>query len=228
MKKLLLTFLIAITCTTMFGQEVYDSIANEICSCLSRTDANSKEQREDCYKDAYANHITGIMKAQQVAHAGDVNSDTLISKIVYRLKNCVPFVNAYTDSTTLYNKSLENKVARNYSSSQCAQLHNGDYYYVLMSDKGEKSDTTYVSFKDSMYLERMDNGRTYSLLSVKWPSACQFVLTFLNSDDKIKNALSQYGDTYEYQIVNVEDSSFVVRYTHLGKKYFLTYHKIKN
>lgn len=56
----------------------------------------------------------------------------------------------------------------------------------------------------------MRNGRTYSLLEIKWKNECKFELEFQESNDPLKKEISQPGDIYKYEIlVNDENSIFL-------------------
>jgi hypothetical protein len=109
----------------------------------------------------------------------------------------------------------------------CSELKNGDFYYVQPNPITKVNDTTFVSIKDKMYLERMRNGSTYSLLDIQWVDDCRFDLIFQNSNDPIKSNLSKKGDKYEYQMISSTPKSFVVKIKWLGQEYKFELHKIE-
>ena len=92
----------------------------------------------------------------------------------------------------------------------CEDLKKGDFYYVNKRTETGISDTTFVTISNDVFLERMKNGRTYSLLNIEWKEDCKFSLKFKESNDPMKKEISRPGDIYEYEILtNGEKSVFL-------------------
>jgi hypothetical protein len=68
-----------------------------------------------------------------------------------------------------------------------------------------------VYYVRRFHLERMDNGRTFSLLNVSWKSDCEFELEFVKSNDAFKKELSAPGEVYKYEVIRIEGRSVFVK-----------------
>jgi hypothetical protein len=109
----------------------------------------------------------------------------------------------------------------------CDDLKNGDFYYLTRRPDIGIVDTTFVTISKNMFLERMKNGRTYSLLDIKWKDNCEFDLTFKESNDPMKKEVSSPGDVYQYEILTNGTESFYLKVNWMDRTYQFELFKIK-
>ena len=64
---------------------------------------------------------------------------------------------------------------------------------------GEK-DTAFVDITDSSWTDHFSDG-TWSRLSLKQYNPCEFIITFRESNNVIRSAMSKPGDQYRYSII---------------------------
>jgi hypothetical protein len=88
-------------------------------------------------------------------------------------------------------------------------------------------DTTFVTIKDNMFLERMNNGRTYAMLDIKWKNDCEFELIFKDSNDPIKSEMSKPGEKYRYQAVSSTSNSHILKLLWKKKEYKIEFFNAK-
>ena len=191
------------------GQDVPKKIAKQICKCLEKEEVTSLEDIDPCFEKVLVKNFENLYKFYDVETIDEINFDKLGAEIAVLLsKECDYFIPYLTDPI---NKFEEDFVPE--KNLVCTELHAGDYYYLTPNPFSKQRDTTFVTIRDNMYLERMEAGRTYSLLDINWLSDCQFELVFNNSNDLVKNALSKKGDSYNYEMVSSTSSSFIIKMT---------------
>jgi len=110
---------------------------------------------------------------------------------------------------------------------KCDNLKNGDFYYLTKRTEDGIVDTTFVTISNDMFLERMKNGRTYSLLNIKWQDNCKFDLIFKESNDPMKKEISKPGDVYKYEILTNGNKSLFLKTTWMDRSYQFELIKIK-
>ena len=159
------------------------------------------------------NNWSGVKTYYNVQSLEDIDMEQLGVKIGTRmLKECQYMVDNFSPDNGETTKIVEKQ-----PDLTCEDLKNGDFYYVLeRPDLGVK-DTTYVTISNEMFLERMNNGKTYSLLNIEWKDNCEFDLIFKKSNDPIKKELSKPGDIYEYEILTNTDKSVFIKITWMNR-----------
>ena len=76
-------------------------------------------------------------------------------------------------------------------------------------------------------MERMKNGRTYSFLDIEWIDDCQFDLTFKESNDPFKSALSETGDKYEYEMISSTPNFYIIKMKWKKQEYKFELYRMK-
>ena len=109
----------------------------------------------------------------------------------------------------------ENKFKKNLKPKQnldCTKLKTGEFYYLTPNTINKTTnDTTFVTIKGNMFLERMNRGRTYSMLDINWIDNCKFELIFKDSNDPIKSVVSAPGEKYNYEMVSSTPNSYILK-----------------
>lgn len=75
---------------------------------------------------------------------------------------------------------------------------------------------TTITVTDSSWVEYLRNGKYYSRLSLKWTGECEFVITFIESNDPVKSRLSKKGESYTYRIIEVTETYCLLAVTYNG------------
>ncbi|MFH6768815.1 hypothetical protein V8G56_08715 [Gaetbulibacter aquiaggeris] len=109
----------------------------------------------------------------------------------------------------------------------CSRLKKGEFYYLNSTPNSMIKDTTFVSIKDQILMERMKNGKTYSFLDIVWIDDCRFDLIFKESNDPFKSALSEKGDKYEYELISSTTNSYIIRMKWKKQEYKFELYRIE-
>jgi len=131
-------------------------------------------------------------------------------------------MDSFTDDSYKIDKDVEPD-----ATLDCSALKNGDFYYAFPNPVTKENDTTFVTIKDKMYLERMNKGKTYSLLDIQWLDDCQFKLIFKDSNDPYKKKLSKEGEIYNYQVMSSTPNSFTIKFYMEDQAYKFELFKMK-
>lgn len=79
-----------------------------------------------------------------------------------------------------------------------------DFYYIEPT-----GDTTRVEITSNSWTDRLKDN-TYSRLSLTRLSPQEFVISFKESNNKIKQNMSKVGDKYYYTIISREENSYLL------------------
>ncbi|MBM1106951.1 hypothetical protein JQC67_12440 [Aurantibacter crassamenti] len=147
-----------------------------------------------------------LKEVYKVEAFSDIDTEDLGNKVGVRmLKNCDYAIGIFSNQE----KEEQEKIVKQ-ANLTCDDLKSGDFYY-LTNKTNIVPDTTHVTISKNMFLERMDNGRTYSLLVINWQDDCNFELEFKESNDPLKKELSTAGDKYKYEILANREKSIVLK-----------------
>jgi hypothetical protein len=212
--KQLLIFLLATLVTSINShsqekEELLQTISNQICECLETDKIKDPNKMDICFETSILKNLDGVLKIYNIKKIDDFDANQFGLDIgVLLMKTCQYALEHLTPSEYKIEDDFVPKEDLN-----CTQLKRGDYFYVFPNQVTKGSDTTYVTIKDKMYLERMQNGRTYSMLDIKWINDCKFDLIFKDSNDEIKSRLSKPGDVYHYEVIETTPNSYIIKTT---------------
>jgi len=208
MNKTLIIFFLVITCSlSSFSQDMSSKLAKEICACLEKEKVTSIEKMNPCFEKVFVNNLKEIYKVYKIKTIEELDLDKFGVEVGSKLmKECDYAINNLTPDENKFEKDFVPK-----KNLDCSNLKAGDFYYLTANTDTQKSDTTFVTIKKKMFLERMNNGRTYSMLDINWLEKCKFELIFKDSNDPIKNGMSEPGDKYKYQMVSSTPNSYILK-----------------
>lgn len=206
-----------------FGQDVYEKMSKSICKCMEKEQIKSMPEMQPCFEQIVIKNLSEILAYHNIKSMSEIKGSEVGSRLTAKLAaNCDYALNLVKDSIQSKLKKHEPDTVLN-----CDGISLGEYYYLTYNSSGELTDTTYVTFTESEYIERMKNGKTYSRLGVKWKNKCNFVLTFIESNDPLKSELSKVGTKYEYEVIKNNDHSMVLRNFWKKTEQHIQYIKIK-
>ena len=206
-----------------FGQDVYDKIARKLCKCLEKEEVTDMKNDHECLERILFDNMNDLIEYHELESISDFNPTEFSGALIGRMaKDCVYLLNLYGDSIKKTNPQFTPDVA-----PECVDIHVGEFYYVQINPETKISDTTYATFTETEYFERMNEGKTYSRLSLSWLSDCKFELNFIESNDPFKKSLSKPGDTYNYEIKKVTKNGFIAQFFWEGPEVFLEYKRLE-
>lgn len=182
-------------------------MSNQICECIDLNKAENVDQMMPCIEQAALKNVEALKAENGVESITEIDTDLMGNKVGARLlKTCDRAITIFGNAGQTNEKIVEKQ--KNLS---CADIKNGEFYYLTNQLNGQNADTTYVTISDDLFLERMKYGRTFSLLNVSWKSDCEFELEFVQSNDPLKRELSTPGEIYKYEIIRIEGPSVFVK-----------------
>lgn len=197
----------------IFGQDIYDKMVKEICECIEKEKVKDASGIGSCFEELLVNNLIELKKHYSVQTMADLDLEKMGYKIGAKLiKECDYAIDNFLSGNVDSTKEVPKQQNLN-----CDDLKNGDFYYVNKIPEMGIVDTTFVTISKDMYLERMNNGRTYSLLKIKWKDDCKFSLEFRESNDPWKKEISNPGDIYEHEIMTNGEKSFLLTLFWRGK-----------
>ena len=222
-KNIFIILLLVVSFQYSFGQDVYDKLSKNICKCLKKEKVSNLDDIQPCIDKALNKYWLEILDFHNAKTITEISEDEIGKRIAAKLFiKCDYAYKLYTESKVERKRDIIPDSILN-----CNGLKTGEYYYVNPDVKGDLTDTTYVTFTEKRYIERMNYGKTYSLLSIKWDNNCEFTVTFLESNDIFKTSLSKKGEKHKYEIIKNNDYSMVVKYLWNNDEHFLEYVKVK-
>lgn len=221
-KNILIIILMMLISATAFSQKEFERIGSKLCKCIEKEKVTTQEELDSCIERTFASSMDTLFKYYDAKTIDDIDMEEVGSVIgIYILENCNYAADAFMDEA-----GKESNFIEPVEDLTCLEIHQGEYYYVNEVKELNLIDTTYVSITDNIYLERMKNGKTYSILDIEWVNDCDYELTFKASNDPMKKRLSKPGDIYTYQIINKTPTSIIVETFWKKRKYQFTLHKI--
>ncbi len=226
MKKILIVLLFSFTFLNTNAQEIYDQMADEICSCIQKEETESVFTRlQKCTENTTIKNMSSIFENESIKSFDEIDDelmDEFIQKITGKLtKNCTYLSQIaksnYKDKSTLREKELN-----------CTNLKTGDYYYVYPSiTNNNKVDTVYASFSKNYYIERLNKGKTYNLQNIKWTDDCSFNISMIQSNSPFLNSYSEHDKKYSYKIIDNNQELIKVKLTYDNWNQIIDYIKLK-
>ncbi len=205
------------------AQEIIDKLSKKLCKCIEKQEVKNANEMGPCFEDLLINNFDDIKEHYNAKTMADLDMESIGGKIGAKMIKECPYV---LDNFPTGIVGNDQKVTKQLDLN-CEDLKNGDFYYLTQRPDIGIMDTTFVTISKNMFLERMKNGRTYSLLDIKWKDNCEFDLTFRESNDPIKKEVSQPGDVYEYEILTNGIESFFLKVNWMEKNYQFELFKIK-
>ena len=211
----------------LFAQrDTIDYFANKICQCTKNKQYETMEEMQPCFNELIVNHLSEIMSYYGKESFSDDDIYDFSGAITAKLmKNCPYYFkllqNGSDNQSGLYKIDSSNQ-------NTCKGPLIGNYYYVLPGRNGTLNDTTFVTFTNHEYIEYMENKTYFSKLKLSWEDACNFELTFVESDHVVKKHLSKPGDRYNYKIIQTKDNSIVLSTYIQGTEYRIEFIKLPN
>lgn len=222
-KKGLLVLFCIVCISISHSQNIAKKLSKKICKCIEKEKITEVNKMNPCFERVIVSNLKEIYKSYKINTIDELNFEKLGLKIgVILSKECDYALKNFT--------SNENKFEENFKTEKnldCSDMKNGEYFYVIKNTLTKKYDTTFVTIKNQMFLERMNNGLNYSLLDIKWNGKCEFDLIFKDSNDNIKSQMSNPGDKYKYEIVSIKNNSFILKLFWRKKEYKIELFKIK-
>jgi hypothetical protein len=189
------------------GQDTYNRLAQKICKCLEQKNISLIKEMPSCFEDVVVENYKEIKALYNAKSMEEINTEELGNKIgVILLKECDYALKLFSNQ-----QKQEEKIILKQENLTCESLKSGDFYYLNGRSNTSVPDTTFVTISNKIFLERMNNGRTYSLLSIDWIDDCKFELKFTESNDPFKKELSKPGDTYLYEVMTNGKESIIVK-----------------
>jgi hypothetical protein len=193
-----------------------DKLAKKICKCMEKEKITTIEDMTPCFEKVLVDNLKEIYKVYKIKSLEEFNFDKLGIQIGTKLmKECDYILENLTPN--------ENKFEKDFVPEQnldCSKLKSGEFYYLTTLNEITKAkDTTFVTIKENMFLERMNGGRNYSMLDINWIDDCKFELIFKDSNDPIKSVMSEPGEKYNYEMVSSTPNSYILKLFWRKKEY---------
>jgi hypothetical protein len=220
---IILSILLLGTSYNLAAQDVIDKLSRKLCKCLEKEEVKIATEMGPCFEDLLISNLKDIKEHYKAETIDDLDMDEIGNKIGAKMVKECPYVR---DTFPTGIAGNEEKVIRQ-PDLKCDDLKKGDFYYLSERPEVGIVDTTFVTISKDMFLERMKNGRTYSMLNIKWKDSCEFDLTFKESNDPMKKEISTSGDVYEYEILTNDNESLFLKTIWMEKSYQFELIKIK-
>ncbi len=102
-------------------------------------------------------------------------------------------------------EELDTMPAVKASTSECRSILD---YKTLAYLEGN-GDTVHLDLNKDYWIDRFDDG-TYSKLSFRWLTECEFEISFIESNNRFRKNLSKPGDKYRYTLIEKKDHYYEV------------------
>ncbi|MCK7591447.1 hypothetical protein M0G43_12745 [Subsaxibacter sp. CAU 1640] len=224
-KTLTLVLILVMPLMASAQDKLIKKVSKQICKCLEKDNFPNIDDAEPCFEKALILNAEDLMKQYNVESFTDLPFDEIGVDISKELANNCQKALLYL-ADPLSEMEEEDKVQD--PNLDCSELKNGDFYYMQTNPNTAKIDTTYVTIKDKMYLERMNSGKTYSMLDVEWKDNCNFDLIFKHSNDPFKKNLSEPGEIYTYEVRRSTPNSFIIVTKVGGNEYKFEFVKMES
>ena len=190
-----------------YAQDIFDNLSKKLCECIEKEQVKSPDGIQPCFENLLVDNLIEVKKYYNAKTINDVDMDDFGGKIGARMiKECEYVADNFPSGVVGSEKKVEKQ-----ENLDCKSLKKGNFYYLTGSPNSKVLDTTFVTVSNNMFLERMKNGRTYSLLNVNWKDNCKFDLIFKESNDPIKKTMSEPGEKYEYEILSNNEKSVFLK-----------------
>ncbi|CAN5830186.1 hypothetical protein BH10BAC2_BH10BAC2_21590 [soil metagenome] len=190
------------------NQRKIDTIRKDFCNCLTQIDKAPDSARIDFCIQKY--FIDTLQKIKTERRANEF-MQTQDLRLQQECKAYYDYVKS-TDTSEQHFASVDSFPESTVPAAVCrnAIKESGLYY---LENGGSK---TTVTVTDSSWVEYLRNGKYYSKLSLKWTGDCEFVITFIESNDPVKSRLSKKDESYTYRIIEVTETYCLLAVTYNG------------
>lgn len=220
---LILTILLIGINYSLNAQDIIDKLSKKLCKCIEKQEVKNPDEMGPCFEDLLINNFNEIKEYYDAKTMDDLDMETIGNKIGAKMiKECSYVLDNFPTGIVGNDKKVTKQRDLN-----CDDLKNGDFYYLTERPDMGIVDTTFVTISKNMFIERMKNGRTYSLLDIKWKNNCEFDLIFKESNDPMKKEVSKPGDVYEYEILTNGIESFFLKVNWMNRNYQFELFKVK-
>jgi hypothetical protein len=202
MKSFLLLMSFNVLCLSAYCQQLrpVDELVNKMCASVS---ANMDKPDSVNFRMAAQENFPAYL--QQYPNS---DPEKVFDTVFLRLQNtCKAFVQLlakdrskdqnWTDASSMATSKMSKK--------ECDDFFAGDHYYYL--EPG--GDTTWLSISGGYWIDHMADG-TYSKLTLAKTSDADFELSFIQSNNSVKGALSKPGDKYLYRLIEKGDGFYTL------------------
>ena len=211
------------TSYNLSAQDIIDKISKKLCKCIEKQEVKNANEMGPCFEDLLIDNWKEIKEHYKAETMEDINMEEVGNKIGAKMiKECPYVLDNFPSGVVGDEEKVEKQPDLN-----CGDLKEGDFYYLTERPEGGIVDTTFVTISNDMFLERMKNGKTYSLLNIKWKENCEFDLIFKESNDPMKKEFSKTGDVYEYEILTNSSKSVFLKTIWMDRSYQFELIKIK-
>lgn len=212
-RSIIIAILLLFASHQLTAQDLMDKLARQLCKCVEKQQVKSLPEMEACFEDLLINNYNDLKKYYKAETLDDIDLEdfgiTIGAKVI---KDCPYIIESLASEGSKY-EVTQTKA----SNLNCDDLRKGEFYYLTERPETTVKDTTFVTITDTMFLERMNQGRTYSLLTIEWKEDCKFDLTYKESNDPFKKGFSSKGDVYKYDILTNGANSVFIRAFWMGQ-----------
>ena len=211
------------TSYNLSAQEIIDKLSKKLCKCIEKQEMKNANEMGPCFEDLLITNWKEIKEHYKAETMEDIDMEEVGNKIGAKMiKECPYVLDNFPSGVVGDDEKVDKQPDLN-----CEDLKKGDFYYLTERPESGIVDTTFVTISNDMFLERMKNGKTYSLLNIKWKENCEFDLVFKESNDPMKKEFSKNGDVYKYEILTNSSKSVFLKTTWMDRSYQFELIKIK-
>jgi hypothetical protein len=194
-------------------QEKKDSIVNLICDSISKIKNEPDSQR---FLKPFFYYFNSFAK-----EFPQTQKEKLFESIYFRLqRNCIEakVLLAKVQPPKGDWKSVSEKPKIKLEKMACDKFLKHVQYFYLESN----GDTVHLQIKNGYWIDSFEDG-TYSKLKFTWLKNCEFELSFIKSNNRIRRNFSKHGDLYKYQVLNKNDNYYDMSVEIAGSNKFTTF-----
>ena len=197
---------ITLLCGCNSGTKVA-TVAQQLCDCYP-TKQGATTALDDCFAEIVAPQL-------EEDWLGDEQTANLIELRNILSESCPSFSKlllAQQQRANEYWRVLDKDSPSNLDEVDCRSLtiHENFYY------REPAGDTTLLKIKNGIWLETLKDS-TFSRLQFDWVTGCDFKITFIESNNSIKDKLSDPGDVYRYRVKDWDkEGQFYLIYSYFG------------
>ena len=180
-----------------------DSLTMQMCKTLA-TNVNLTDSLR--VQSTYEQHLPKFFEKFTVNN--DAEFEEQFNRIYYRYqKNCNLLTEILARNIKVQGdwKLLTSRPKNTLAKAKCRQVDKIKKFYYIMPE-GQKVN---VTIDKGLWYEEFEDG-TFSKLSFRWTSDCEFDIEFIESNNLSRKNFSSAGDTYHYGLYNSIGKDFLV------------------
>ena len=220
-KLFFLTILLTSILSLGQNHSIEDKIIENICK-----DLKNNNGKHDTVKiaDAFEKHLDPYLKKWGEEKADSISYSIFIrtQKDCYEFKEMLDRIYSIEDDEIIYFDKPQQSVI---TDEELEDFKSTKYFYYLIN-----FEVTYLILEENQWFEFFED-KTYSKNIFKWDDRTKFTLTFVDSSNEQKKALSREGEQYHYEIISKEKDWYWVQplKTYSGKSLnFKLYKMVKD